>query len=440
MQVSVESTGALQRRMKVELPEEQISQAVESRLQKMTRTVSIKGFRKGKVPLKVVKQHYGNSVRQEVVGELIQSTCFEAITQEKLKPAGMPSIEDANDKAGEGFAYTASFEVYPEFEVKGLDGVSIEKPTAEIADADMDDMLETIRKQHIEWKDAERGTQKDDRATVDFKGTIDGEVFEGGTGTDMQIEIGQGKMIAGFEDGIVGKKVGDAFTLDLTFPEEYHAKDLAGKPVQFEITLKKLEVPVLPEANDEFAKKLGIEGGMDKMRQEIRENMTREMTAAIGNKTKESVMNALLDANPIDIPQALIDDESKNMLNQMANNFAQQGMSKEQVLGSLQPSMFADQAKRRVSLGLILAEIVKANKIVADEEKVKAKIDSIAEPYDRPEEVVQWYRGDKQRMVEVESLVLEEQVVAWASEQAKVTEKASSFKELMNSQQNGKQD
>ena len=438
MQVSVESTGALQRRMKVELPEEQISQAVESRLQKMTQTVSIKGFRKGKVPLKVVKQHYGNSVRQEVVGELIQSTCFEAISQEKLKPAGMPSIEDANDTAGEGFAYTASFEVYPEFEVKGLDGVTVEKPTADIADADVDDMLETIRKQHIEWNSAERAVKQDDRVTVDFKGTIDGEVFEGGTGTDMQLEIGQGKMIAGFEDGIVGKKSGETFSLDLTFPEEYHAKDLAGKAVQFEISLKKIEEPVLPEVNDEFAKKLGIDGGMDKMRQEILDNMTREMTAAIGNKTKEAVMNALLEANSIEIPQALIDEESQNMLNQMADNFAQQGMAREQVLGSLQPSMFADQAKRRVSLGLILAEIVKANKIMADEEKVKAKIDSIAEPYDRPEEVIQWYRGDKQRMAEVESLVLEEQVVAWAEQQAKVTEKASSFKELMNSQQSGK--
>ena len=438
MQVSVESTGALQRRMKVELPEEQINEAVESRLQKMTRTAKIKGFRQGKVPLKVVKQHYGSSVRQEVVGELIQSTFYQAISQEKLKPAGMPSIEDTTDEAGKGFVYTASFEVYPEFEVKGLEGVSIEKPTAEISDADVDDMLETIRKQHIEWTVVERAAKQDDRVTVDFKGTIDGEEFQGGTGTDMQVEIGTGRMIAGFEEGIVDKKIGETFTLDLTFPEEYHAKDLAGKPVQFEITLKKVEEPVLPEANEEFAKKLGIDGGMDKMRQEIRDNMTREMTAAIGNKTKEAVMNALLDANPIDIPQALIDEESQNMLNQMANNFAQQGMSREQVLGSLQPSMFADQAKRRVSLGLILAEIIKANDIQADEDKVKAKIDSIAESYDRPEEVVQWYRGDKQRMAEVESLVLEEKVVEWATQQANVTEKQSTFKELMNSQQSGK--
>ena len=438
MQVSVESTGALQRRMKVELPEEQINEAVESRLQKMTRTAKIKGFRQGKVPLKVVKQHYGSSVRQEVVGELIQSTFYQAISQEKLKPAGMPSIENTTDEAGKGFAYTASFEVYPEFDVKGLDGVSLEKPTADIGDADVEDMLETIRKQHIEWTVAERAAKKDDRVTVDFKGTIDGEEFQGGTGSDMQVEIGSGRMIAGFEDGIAGKKAGENFTLDLKFPEEYHAKDLAGKPVQFEITLKKVEEPVLPEADEAFAKKLGIDGGMDKMRQEIRDNMNREMKAAIGNKTKEAVMNALLEANPIEIPQALIDEESQNMLNQMANNFAQQGMSRDQVMKSLQPSMFADQAKRRVSLGLILSEIIKANDIKADEGKVKAKIDSIAEPYDRPEEVVQWYRGDKQRMAEVESLVLEEQVVEWAMQQANVTEKASSFKELMNSQQSGK--
>jgi len=438
MQVSVESTGGLQRRMKVELPEDQINQAVESRLQNMTRTAKIKGFRQGKVPLKVVKQHYGKQIRQEVVGELIQSTFYQAISQEKLKPAGMPSIEDSADESGKGFVYTASFEVYPEFEVKGLDGVTVEKPAAEISDADVEDMLETIRKQHIEWTEVDRAAKQDDRVTVDFKGTIDGEAFQGGTGTDMQLEIGQGRMIAGFEDGIAGNKPGDTFTLNLTFPTEYHAKDLAGKPVQFEISLKKVEEPVLPEVNDELAKKLGIDGGMEKMRQEIRDNMNREMTAAIGNKTKEAVMNALLEANPIDIPLALIEEESRHMLEQMADNFAQQGMSREQVMGSLQPSMFADQAKRRVGLGLILAEIVKANEIKADEDKVKAKIASIAEPYDRPEEVVQWYRGDKQRMAEVESLVLEEQVVDWALQQANVTEKASSFKELMNSQQSGK--
>jgi len=424
--------------MKVELPEDQISQAVESRLQNMTRTAKIKGFRQGKVPLKVVKQHYGKQVRQEVVGELIQSTFYQAISQEKLKPAGMPSIEDSADERGKGFVYTASFEVYPEFEVKGLDGVAVEKPTADISDADVDDMLETIRKQHIVWTEVDRAAQQDDRTTVDFKGTIDGEVFEGGSGSDMALEIGQGRMIAGFEDGIVGNKPGEAFNLNLTFPVEYHARELAGKPVQFEITLKKIEAPVLPEVNDEFAKKLGIDGGMDKMRQEIRDNMNREMAAAIGNKTKEAVMNALLEANPIDIPEALIEEESRHMLEQMADNFAQQGMSREQVMGSLQPGMFADQAKRRVGLGLILAEIVKANEIKADEEKVKAKIASIAEPYDRPEEVVQWYRGDKQRMAEVESLVLEEQVVEWAMQQANVTDTASSFKELMNSQQSGK--
>ncbi|MFO7604358.1 MAG: trigger factor [Gammaproteobacteria bacterium] len=438
MQVSVESTGALQRRIKVELPEDQISQAVESRLQKMTHTASIKGFRKGKVPLKVVKQHYGKQIRQEVVGDLIQQTFYQAISQEKLKPAGMPSIDDMADEGGKGLVYTASFEVYPEFEVKGLAGVSLEKPTAEITDADVDDMLETIRKQHIEWQTVERAARQDDRVTVDFKGTINGEAFEGGTGTDMVLEIGQGRMIAGFEDGISGKAPGETFTLDLTFPEGYHASDLAGKPVQFEITLKKVEEPVLPEANEAFAKKLGIEGGMAKMREEIRANMTRELSAAITNKTKEAVMNALLEANPIEVPQALIDEESKNMLNQMVNNFAQQGMSREQVLSSLQPSMFDEQARRRVGLGLILAEIVKTNKIVADEAKVKAKIALIAEPYDRPEEVVSWYRGDKQRMAEIESLVLEEQVVDWAEQQANVTEKPSTFKELLNPQQSGK--
>lgn len=430
MQVSVEEVGALERRVTVAVDESQIDEAVQKELQNLSRKVKIKGFRSGKVPLNVVKQHYGKEVRTQVLQDVMQSSFYEAIQKEKLHPASAPSFDHTSSGSDKGFEYTATFEVYPEVTLARLDGVEIEKPVAEITEADLDTMFETIQKQHITWNIVERSAQKGDQVTVDFKGEIDGEAFQGGTGTDMAIELGKGQLIAGFEDGLVGLAASDEKTLDLTFPEDYHKKELAGKAVQFHVTVKKVEEPVLPEVDDELAKKLGIESGdVAQMREEVRQNMQRELDAQIENKTKKAVMDKLLELNPIEVPKALIENESQNMANQMAQNLMQQGMPASQA--KLDASVFGEEAKRRVSLGLILAEIVKQEDLKANDDAVRARVNKIAEPYEQAEQVVQWYYGDKQRLAEIESLVLEEQVVNWVLGQADVKDNSMSFNEIM---------
>lgn len=430
MQVSVESPNAIERRITVSVEEDKISEAVQQKLQSLSKTVKLKGFRTGKVPLKVVKQHYGMQAREEVLNDVLQSSFYEAITQEELKPAGMPDFEPKQKKPGEGLEYTATFEIYPEIVISDMSAVSIEKPTTEITDKDLEHMLETIQKQHATWESVDRAVKQGDKASVDFVGTIDDVAFEGGTGTDMAVEIGKGQLIAGFEDGLVGLKVGDEKTLDLTFPENYQQKDLAGKPVKFAVTLKKVEEQVLPPVDGELAKKMGIDDGdMDKFREEIRSNMTRELGNALESKTKKAVMDALIEAHDIDVPKALIQNEAQALTEQMINNMRQQGMPPEQT--KLSPEMFEGEAKRRVTLGLIMSEIVKKEGLKADAASVKQKVDAIAEPYEQSEQVVQYYYSDKQRLAEIESLVIEEQVVDWILSQAKLTDKPMTFQEIM---------
>ncbi len=430
MQVSVESAGGLQRKLTVAVPEDTIEQAVQTRLQNMTRTVKIKGFRAGKVPLKVVKQHYGKQVRQEVLGEVIQSSFYEAVSQEKLRPAGSPAIDTQQVEDGKGLEYTATFEIYPEIKLADVAGAKIEKPVSEISDADLDEMIDTIRKQQIQWEAVDKAAETGDQVTVDFKGMIDGEEFAGGTGQGMSVEIGKGRMIKGFEEGLVGLKVNDEKTLDLKFPEEYHAKDLAGKDVQFEIKVTKVEAAKLPEIDEEFAKKMGVaDGSIDKMRADVKDNMQRELDVRLKNSVKQAVMDKLLEINKIDIPDTLIQEESKLLLRQMQNNLMQQGMQQNQL--QMDASMFRDQAERRVALGLIMSEIVKQQGIKADADKVRGYVEQLASSYEKPEEVISWYYSDKQRLAEVESMVMEEQIVDWVLGQATVTDKPVTFKEIM---------
>lgn len=429
MQVSIETTQGLERRMMVEINEEQIAEAVETRLKSMAKTTKIKGFRAGKVPFKVVKQHYGGQVRQEIVSDLVQSTFYEAVTQEKLRPAGGPTI--GNDLvATDGLKYTATFEVYPEVEIASFEGVTLEKEAAEISDADVDDMIDTIRKQNKTWEVVERGSEDGDQVTVDFAGSIEGEAFEGGSGTDMTVEIGASRMIAGFEDGLKGLKKGEETSLSLTFPEDYSQKELAGKPVEFKITVKAVEQVALPEVDEDFAKKMGVEdGNIEQMRKDIRENMQRELDTKIKTNLKQVAMDKLIELHQMDVPKALIEQEAATLMQQMQQNLVNQGMKQGDLqLGS---DMFKEQAARRVSLGLIMAEIVKENDIKVDDEKVRAKVEEIAEPYDQPEQVISWYYGDKQRLSEVESLVFEEQIIEWLLSKVTVEEKARDFKELM---------
>lgn len=434
MQVSVETTAGLERRITVNVDEERIASAVENRLKNLTRTVKLKGFRKGKVPYKVVKQHYGEQVRQEVMGEVVQSTFYEAVSQEKLRPAGMPTFDAKDSKPGQGLEYTATFEVYPEIKPAKLDSQTIEKPVAEIAEADVDAMIETIRKQNVEWQAVERASQQGDRLNIDFKGSIDGEAFQGGEGQGMQVELGQGRMIAGFEEGLVGATAGEDRTLDVTFPENYHVKELAGKPAQFAVHINSVQESVLPEVNAEFARKLGVaDGNLDTMRSEIRANMQRELDGRLKSRLKESVMEALLSVNKIEIPKALVDNEARALLQQMLQNLASQGMPQKD-LGGLTSEMFREQAEKRVSLGLIMSEIVKDNDIKVEPAAVKARVEELAAPYEHPEEVVKWYYADQRRLGEVESLVFEDLVVDWVINQAKVVEKPVAFDEIMKPQ------
>jgi trigger factor len=429
MQVSVETTNGLERRMTVELPVERIDGEVQKRLQGMSRTVRVKGFRPGKVPLKVVAQQYGKQVRDEVVGDLIQSTYFEAVSEQSLQPAGMPTIEPTVNEAGKNLEFTATFEVMPELNLADFSGVKLEKRVAEVSDEDLDKMMDTLLKQRASWEAVERAAAEDDRLNIDFKGTIDGEEFSGNAGENVPVTIGANRMIEGFEQGLVGSKAGDELTLDLTFPEEYAHKEVAGKPVQFAVKVNSVEASKLPELDEEFAKSFGIgDGSLESLRQEVRQNMEREVAQALTEGNKQAVMDKLVELNPIEVPQALVENEAETLKQQMQQQMhTPDGKSGVQ----LDNEMFREQGQRRVSLGLILSELIKAQELKADEEKVRAKVDELASTYEDPKQVIDWYYGDKSRLSQVESLVLEDAVVEWAFEQADVTEKSGTFDEVM---------
>ena len=429
MQVSVETTNGLERCMTVELPVERIDGEIQNRLKQMSRTAKVKGFRPGKVPHKVLAQQYGAQIREEVVGELVQATYFEAVTQEKLQPAGMPTILPTVNEEGKNLEYTATFEVMPEVSLADVAGAKLEKRVAEVTDSDLDTMMETLLKQRASWEAVERVAAEDDRLNIDFKGTIEGEEFAGNSGEGVPIVIGAKRMIAGFEEGLIGAKAGDELTLDLTFPEEYAHKEVAGKPVQFAVKVNSVEASKLPELDEEFAKSFGIgDGSLDSLRAEVRQNMEREIKQALTEGNKQAVMDKLIELNQIEVPQALVESEADTLKQQMQQQMhVPDGKSGV----DLPNDMFLEQAKRRVSLGLILSELIKSQEMKADEDKVRAKVDELASTYEEPQQVIDWYYGDKSRLSQVESLVLEDTVVDWVFSQADVTEKSGSFDEVM---------
>ncbi len=427
MQVSVETTSGLERRMTVTVPKENIDNEVQKRLKDLAKRVKIDGFRPGKVPFSVVRQKFSGQVSQEVMGEVMQNSFYEAVTQEKLRPAGMPLIEPGDSK--EGFEFTATFEVYPEFEVKGLEKIKVERPVLEISDEDIDKMLETIRKQRKTWQAVDRPAQEGDQLTIDFVGTLDGEEFQGGTAQQVKIELGSKRMIPGFEEQLIGAKPGDELTLDVTFPEDYHAKDLAGKAVQFATTVHSVEEPVLPELNDEFATEFGIkEGGLEALKQQVRENMQREAEQTIAMRVKEQVFDGLMGLDLLEVPKALVDGEIENLVKQRQQDMQQYGVPAQDV----DPAQFETQARRRVSLGLILSEVIKANDITVPPARLREAVEKLASSYEYPEEVVKYYYADKDRLKEVENVTLEEMAVEHVLSQAKVSDKKTSFDALMN--------
>lgn len=429
MQVSVETTQGLGRRVTITVAADSIESAVKSELVNVAKKVRIDGFRKGKVPMTVVAQRYGASVRQDVLGDLMQRNFVDAIIKEKINPVGAPNYVPGEYKQGEDFTYSVEFEVYPEVELKGLDAIEVEKPVVEVTEADVDTMLETLRKQQATWKETDRAADAEDRVTIDFTGSIDGEEFEGGKATDFVLAMGQNRMIPGFENGVVGHKAGEEFTIDVNFPEDYHAENLKGKAAQFAIVLKKVEERELPELTEDFIKRFGVaDGSQEGLRTEVRKNMERELKGAIRNRIKTQVLDGLVNANEIDVPAALIESEIDVLRRQAAQRF---GGNEKQAL-ELPRELFEEQAKRRVVVGLLLGEVISANELKADDARVNTLIEEMASAYEDPREVIEFYSKNKEMMNNMRNVALEEQAVETVLAKAKVVEKSVSFNELMN--------
>jgi trigger factor len=430
MQVSVESSEGLERRMTVELPAEKVNAAVEKRLKEIARTIRLDGFRPGKVPLSVVRKRFSNDAKQEVFGDLVQSSYFEALMQEKLNPAGEPSIEPVEKGTEEGMAYVAVFEVMPEVKLNPLSEVTVKRPVAEVTDEDLAEMVEKLRKQRITWNEVDREARDGDQITINFKGYMDGEAFEGGSADGFPLELGTKGMIAGFEEGLVGAKAGEVRTLELTFPESYHAKQLAGKPATFEVEVIKVSEAVLPEVNEEFIKAFGVsEEGVDGFYKEIRANMTRELEDKLRGLVKEQAMDALLQVNELEVPKALVSREAQVLLQQTKANLAQGGQGNNI---NLPVELFEEQARKRVTLGLIIAEVLGSNNIELDEARVRQKIEQFAQSYEDPQQVIDYYYSNKEQLSGIQNLVLEDQVVDWVLDQVTVEDTAKGFDEVMN--------
>ncbi len=430
MQVSVETGEGLERKLTIEVPSESVNEKVEKRLKDLSRQVRLDGFRPGKVPMRIVKQRFGLQARQEVYGDVIQNTFYEAATQEKLMPAGEPSIE-INDESGEGgFSYVATFEIIPEVKVADLSGGEIEKLTCEINDADVDAMFDKLKKQRTTWNAVERAAQADDKLDINFKGMLGDEVFEGGSADNAPLVLGSGAMIDGFEDGLLGASKGDVRTLELKFPDDYRAENLAGQEVTFEVTVNAVEEPVLPEIDEEFVKSLGVESGnADDLREEVKGNMQHELDQKISASVKESVMDMLIEKHDFDVPAAMVKQEAERMKEQAKADMQARGQASTI---DLPASIFEEQAKRRVKLGMIVSEVISDQELKASDDEIRATIEKFSASYESPEEVVEYYMNNPQQKATLENLVLEDQVVAWVMSQVKVTEKAQSFDEIMN--------
>ncbi|UAW97040.1 trigger factor [Halopseudomonas nanhaiensis] len=428
MQVSVETTSGLERRMTVGIPAERIENEVNKRLQQTASRARVDGFRPGKVPMSVIRKRFGGSARQEVIGEVIQSSFYEAVMQEKLNPAGAPSVEPKQLEEGKDFEYVATFEVYPEVKLADFSAISVERVESDVTDADVEKMLDILRKQNTSFENVDRAAQDGDQLTVDFTGRIDGEAFQGGTASNTQIVLGSGRMIPGFEDGLVGAKAGESRTLSVTFPEDYQNLELAGKAAEFEVMVHAVAEPALPELNDEFFARFGVEeGGLEGFRAEVRKNMERELRQAIKSKTKTQVMDGLLATNDVDVPKSLISSEIDRLRQQAVQQFGGANIKPEQ----LPAELFEEQAKRRVSLGLIVAEVVKQNDIKPDNDRVRSMVEDLASAYQEPQQVINWYYQNEQQLAEIQSVVLEEQVVDTVLQKAKVTDKQVAYEDAV---------
>ena len=427
MEVTVESTGTLERRMRVELPIAPIEQQVDTRLKSVGRTAKIKGFRPGKVPAKIVRQRYGKQVREEVLGEVLKQSYSQAVTQEKLNPAGGPKIETEDDN-GKTFAYTATFEVMPEVVLKDLEKIKIEKPEVSIGDEDVDDMLLNLRKQKATWEAVDRKSADGDRVTIDFVGKLKGEVFPGGEGKEYPVVLGAGQMLPDFEKGLVGVKAGDETTFKVKFPKEYHAEDLAGKKADFTVNVHRVEAQVLPELNDEFAESFNVtEGGLEQFMKDVRENMEREADQKAKGELREQVMTGLLDSNPLEIPHTLKHEEMHALQRE-----AMQRMGVEDAEQAPALDNFSEAAEKRVALGLLLRQVIVDKELTVDEAMIRARVEELCAGYENADDMVDMYLSNPQVMQQIEPMVIEQQAIHWIIENGKSKAKKISFKEYMN--------
>lgn len=430
MQTNQETQGALERRIDMSVPMAEIDKEVDSRLKRMARTVKMPGFRPGKVPMKIVAQTYGSQARSEAIGAAVEKAFGDKVREQNLRVAGYPRIEPREVAAEGALEFSAVFEVYPQVPLGDLSDQKVERPVLTVGDAEVDKTIEVLRKQRTTFEAVDRPAQDGDRVVIDFAGRKDGELFEGGQAQDFPFVIGAGSMLKDFESAVLGLKVGETKTFEMTFPEDYHAANLAGQNVEFEITVKGVEAPVLPAVDADLARALGVaDGDVTKLRDEVRANLEREVKRRIQGKVKEQVMEALLVANPIEVPKALVEAESRQLAENAKRDLEMRGMKTKDI--PVEPAWFADQAVRRVKLGLIMAELVNAKELYAKPEQVRAMIDEMAQSYEDPAELVRWYYAQPERLGQAEAVVIEDNVVAWVLSQTQTEDKTVTFDELM---------
>ena len=436
MQVSVDTTSQIERRIKVQVPAAEIDEAVDARLKDAAKTVRMDGFRKGKVPMSVIRQRYGAGVRDEVVGEVMRERYVRAISENELNPAGYPQIEAEVNEPGKDLAFTATLEIYPEVELASIEGTEVERPVVEVTEADVDEMIDTLRKQNAGWEVVDRAAEEGDQVTIDFQGFLGGEPFEGGSAEGHELVIGSGSFIPGFEEQLIGAKAGDEMEIKVTFPEDYQAEQLAGQDATFKVKVHEVKGQALPEVDAEFVEKFGVEDGdLDKFRVEVKQNMTREASQAVDNRVKQQVLEALKKANDIPVPQALVQQETDGLKRQAAQQF---GLGEDFDVSQLPDELFAEQAKSRVQVGLLLAEVIKQHELEATDEEIRAKVEELAQQYQDPEQVVEYYMGNDQLKTQVQSAILEEKAVDVLLEQAAVKDVEMSYQDaLAAAQQQG---
>ena len=433
MRVSVETTSALERRLTVGVPAERVDAAVANKLQEAARNVRLPGFRPGKVPMRVMKQRFGAGVRQEVLGEVISQSFQEAVISEQLRPAGQPTIEARNFVAGQDVEYTATFEIFPTVELKEISGLKVEKPVAEVGEGDIDDIIEVFRKQQGKLVVVERAAAEGDTVVIDFEGFRDGEAFEGGSAQGTSLELGSGRMIPGFEDGLIGASAGEERTLNLTFPEDYQQKDLAGAAVEFKVTVSEVKALELAPVDSALFAQYGLEDGTEEaFRAEVRQNMERELRNAVEASVKNQVMDAIASAHSaLELPSALVAQEVDGMRRQMFQQFGGAAPQDMDLASILPDEMFKDQAERRVKLGLVVAEMIGHFELSAEPAKVRQAIEDIASTYQDPDEVINWYYSENEQLAGIESRVLEDSVVERLLADAEVVEVSCSYQDAL---------